>query len=452
MANKGSKTAEQLMIEKLMAEKEALEKENQGMKTELQITKQAKKRGKRGAYVPTIPLNEDLFDKIKTTSGAQGPSLWRTTKFLNNDDDIRKAVRTVMNDLPECRSFLQGDPNEIEDNITAFKQTYGGAVTQGINDQQNNSQTGLKTAYLVRYDSGKKMPDPNQLMNVILRKDLAWPEKPREPTEEDGPDDPSKLAQAKKIYEQKMKNYNARRAVVKENRDYFKWYWTCLLPKVCGNKRWGLTMRNFGTISQHHIPGDENKRYVTTSDEALVLLLYENCGQRFPYLARLKKRKFNKAELKVIAQHPEYTSAYSDANSGRASFGGWDAESRSRFSHLIAHIRGVRRDPKTHALEEEIKKEIQADYGGDKGEDKKRKATPLHDLSKTENFDAVCCESDAYDSEDEVLKKQKTKELLPFVAKYRPVAKKKDPKKGKGQPKEPQASDEEHEVDDEEEE
>ena len=146
--NKGPKTAEQLMIEKLMAEKEALEKENQGMKTELQITKQAKKRGKRGAYVPTIPLNPDLFDKIKTTSGAQGPSLWRTTKFLNNDDDIRKAVRTVMNDLPECRSFLQGDPSKVEDNITAFKQTYGGAVTQGINDQRNNSQTGLKTAYL----------------------------------------------------------------------------------------------------------------------------------------------------------------------------------------------------------------------------------------------------------------------------------------------------------------
>jgi hypothetical protein len=422
------------MIEKLQAKKAALEKENQGMKTELQTAKQPKKRGKGAAYVATIPLNQDLYDKIKTASGAQGPSLWRTTKFLNTDKDIWTSLMTVMADLPECRPFLQGDPGKVEANINAFKATYGGAVSGGINDQQNNSQTGLKSAYLTRYDAGKKMPDPNQLLKVIYREDLAWPEKPPEPTEGDFPNEPSKYAQAKKVYETRLKTYRTKKAEVKDNWDFFKWYWTCLLPKICGNKRWGLTIRNYGTISQHHYPGDENKHYVTTSDEALVQILYENCGQRFPYLARLDKRKFTKEELREVAEHPEYQSAYSDAKSGRASFGGWDAESRSRFSHLIAHFREVRRDPKTHALEEEILKEIRAEMGIDKGQDKKRKAVPVHDLSKTEGIEYVCCKLDAYDSEDEVLKKQKLIEIAPFVPKYRPVPTK-GPRKVKGKPK-----------------
>ena len=76
-------------------------------------------------------------------------------------------------------------------------------------------------------------------------------------------------------------------------------------------------------------------------------------------------------------------------------------------------------------------KEIRAEMGIDKGQDKKRKAVPVHDLSKTEGIEYVCCKSDAYDSEDEVLKKQIMIELAPFVPKYCSVPKK-DPKKAKG--------------------
>ena len=409
----------------------ALEKENKLQEAQIQAAKKSGKSGKRGKYVAKIPMNKELEKKITKLCGAQGPTLWRTTKFLNTEDDIYLASKTIMADLPECKKLLEGDPGTVEENILAFLDTYQGAITTGINEQRNNTQTGLKNAYIERYDNKEDMPHPNDLLKVILRKDLAYPIKPKEPTEADFPGKPDKYAQAKTFYEQKMQKYLAKRKEVKKNRDYFKWYWTCLLPKVCGNKRWGVTIRNFGTISGHAPVDTPKKKYVTTSDEALVQVLFENCGQRFPYLASLERKKFTSEEKEEQRENSKYTSAYSSANVGQEKFGGWNALGRKRFYDLCVHIRDVRRNPETLALESEILEEIQAEAGLDKKKDKKRKAPPLLDLSKTEGFFHVCCESDQYDSDDEALKKQKMQEILPFAANYQAPAAKKKRKKRK---------------------
>ena len=409
----------------------ALEKENKLQEAQIQAAKKSGKSGKRGKYVAKIPMNKELEKKITKLCGAQGPTLWRTTKFLNTEDDIYLATKTIMADLPECKKLLEGDPGTVEENILAFLDTYQGAITTGINEQRNNTQTGLKNAYIERYDNKEDMPHPNDLLKVILRKDLAYPIKPKEPPEADFPGKPDKYAQAKNLYEQKMQKYLAKRKEVKKNRDYFKWYWTCLLPKVCGNKRWGVTIRNFGTISGHAPVDTPKKKYVTTSDEALVQVLFENCGQRFPYLASLERKKFTSEEKEEQRENSKYTSAYSSANVGQEKFGGWNALGRKRFYDLCVHIRDVRRNPETLALESEILEEIQAEAGLDKKKDKKRKAPPLLDLSKTEGFFHVCCESDQYDSDDEALKKQKMQEILPFAANYQAPAAKKKRKKRK---------------------
>ena len=409
----------------------ALEKENKLQEAQIQAAKKSGKSGKRGKYVAKIPMNKELEKKITKLCGAQGPTLWRTTKFLNTEDDIYLASKTIMADLPECKKLLEGDPGTVEENILAFLDTYQGAITTGINEQRNNTQTGLKNAYIERYDNKEDMPHPNDLLKVILRKDLAYPIKPKEPPEADFPGKPDKYAQAKNLYEQKMQKYLAKRKEVKKNRGYFKWYWTCLLPKVCGNKRWGVTIRNFGTISGHAPVDTPKKKYVTTSDEALVQVLFENCGQRFPYLASLERKKFTSEEKEEQRENSKYTSAYSSANVGQEKFGGWNALGRKRFYDLCVHIRDVRRNPETLALESEILEEIQAEAGLDKKKDKKRKAPPLLDLSKTEGFFHVCCESDQYDSDDEALKKQKMQEILPFAANYQAPKEKKKRKKRK---------------------
>jgi hypothetical protein len=168
---------------------------------------------------------------------------------------------------------------------------------------------------------------------------------------------------------------------------------------------------------------------LTTSNKALVQVSFENCEQHFPYLASLEQRKYTNEEKQEHREHEKYQSTYSSANVWQQKFGGWNAAGCKGFYDLCVHIQEVRRNHETLALELEILQEIQADLGLDKKKEKKRKAPPLLDFSKTEGFFHVYCESDQYNSDDEALKKQKTKEILSFAANYEAPAEKKKRKK-----------------------
>jgi hypothetical protein len=133
---KKAKTPEQCKLEEMRARMAALEKENKLQQAQTQATKKSGKLGKRGSYVAKIPMNKELEKKIQTICGAQGPTLWRTTKFLNTEDDIYLATKTIMADLPECKKLPEGDPATIKENILAVKETYQSAITSRVNDQQ----------------------------------------------------------------------------------------------------------------------------------------------------------------------------------------------------------------------------------------------------------------------------------------------------------------------------
>jgi hypothetical protein len=79
--SKKAKTPEKREVEEMRARMAALEKENKMQQAQIQATKKSKKVGKRGSFVAKIPMNKDLERKIQTISGAQGPTLWQTTKF-----------------------------------------------------------------------------------------------------------------------------------------------------------------------------------------------------------------------------------------------------------------------------------------------------------------------------------------------------------------------------------
>ena len=281
----------------------------------------------------------------------------------------------------------------------------------------------MKNAYLDRYHGDasdpikKKMPDPIELGDVILRKDLVLPKKPGDPPKRDQYLQQEEFDAEKTKYDAKVAKYKR----ILQNREWFKWYWTCLLPKVCGNKRWGIPIRNYGLILTH-APVNSKKKYVTSSDEALVLLLYENCGQRFPYVAKLGKRGKGQKLTPVEKKHPEYQSAYSNAQSGQQKWGGWDLESRQRFKEILDHISIARRKPETEALETGILKEIRVEAGLESGDNKKQKSDGLssYDIDHTK-IAKVCVESDEYDTDQE----EKKKEFTPFAGKYRGTGPKK---------------------------
>jgi hypothetical protein len=413
----------QAQLAEMEKQNQVAEKENQDQQRQVDPdpNKRPTKKSKQSNYVAKIHVSKDLEARIPEVAGPKGPNLWRTTKFLNGEEDLIKATAQIMGDIPDCKKYLEEpDVNLRAENILAFKETYGHLICKAINDGRNNTQSGLKMAYIERYDDKLPMPDPIQIVLVILREDLELPKKPKEPKHEDY-EDPSLFETARTKYETRLAKYEERYAEVKQNREWFKWYWLALLPKVCGNKRWGATIRQYGLICEHAPIENPKQKYVTSSDEALVMLLMENCGQRFPYLASLPRQKYTQKELAKQAKHKLYQSAYSNSKAGSIKWGGWGPDGRKRFSELMLSIRAARRKKGVRELELGILKEIQKDLDLDKRKDNKRKAPPFASFtSDDEPLIPVCCESDDEFFNNEDLPKKK---LTPFSGKYRAIRK-----------------------------
>lgn len=389
-----------------------------------------KSRKSSGGSVFVLPLNKTLQDTVTKMSGRKGQVLWRTTKFLANDDQLKVVAQQVMLLIPETKALLQGkDGVDLDNTIGAFLKIYGGTLCTAINDSRSDTQSGMKTAYLERFSTGAPMPTPPQLLKVILRKGMDFPTKPKDIGTVDDYDDEDAFKEAQEEFKTAMAAYELKLATVKRNRDWFKWYWTHLLSKVAGNKRWSQGIRNWGLISTHGPPDSPGKKYITSSDEALVAVLYENCGQRFPYLASIGSQKHDRF-------HPQYQSAYSSSESGSQKFGGWSLEGRERYAKILTAVRKAKKNGAAIPLEKSILEEIQVDLGlKDKLEDKKRKGRVPLDFEDDERGHApVGVESDAMSE----LEDEDDFDSQAFTPKYRAPPKKKtttNPKKAKNPPK-----------------
>ena len=247
--------------------------------------------------------------------------LWPICKFLASEQQLNEACEKLMGKMSEFKTYLD-DERTKEDYIMAFVAAYGETVCKALNNSRSDAQSGLKKEYERLVTNGEAVPTPAQLKTVILRKGINF----------DG-EDPQKNAQ---------------------ERHWFLWYWQFLLPKVCGRARWGTSIRNFGTISGHAYPGSPKRKYVTPSDEALVLVLFENCGQRFPYTAEcLKNGK------KVDKKSERYQSKWTNAAAGQAKFGGWSFQGRVRFQEIQAKVKTARQKNRSVELEKWALVEIQ---------------------------------------------------------------------------------------------
>jgi hypothetical protein len=151
------------------------------------------------------------------------------------------------------------------------------------------------------------------------------------------------------------------------------------------------------------------------------MLLMKNCGQRFPYLASLPRRKYTQKELAKQAKHKLHQSAYSNSKARLIKWGGWDAKGRKHFLELMMSIWEALRKKGVRELESGILKEIQKEMGLDKRKDNKSKAPPVASFtSKDEPLIPVCCQSDDEFFNNEDLPKKK---LTPFLGQYRAIGK-----------------------------
>ena len=344
-------------IQCLKAQMEENERKHQLALAQAKISapKSKSRRGKKNGFGTNIPISTELQDRIRKVAGHD---LWRTCKFLASEEQLDEACEIVMGFIPELADLVSDENPDKEQNVLGFSDNYGETICKVINTKRGEVQSGLKKAYEIRVAAGLSVPTPKELAQVIRRKGLEF-----------DPEDPNKNA---------------------KNRDWFMWYWEHLLSKVGGKNKWGHTIRCYGTISKHAPPDDPKRKYITSSDEALVLVLYENCGQRFPYTAECAAK--NQTADK---SHPRYQSKWSDSRAGQCKWGGWNLEGRKRYIELRDKISKAKRKEHVAAVEAHVLSEIQAKYKiGTKPAARKKGPNPKDFEGKEEGYAPFGVESD----------------------------------------------------------
>ena len=323
--NGGDLTKKMRKMEKqlktLQKEKENMENQH---KKELRDVAKSSGKKKRPPGLLTVPISTEMEELVKKETGV---NLWRTCKFLSSQEQILKASGIVMNGIPAASSLFPDHVDDEDLKIRSFKATHGSVITSEINTKCTNAQSALRNEHIKRHKKGLKMPSVRELQNVIRRKGL-----------EEGDGKPEDIAL---------------------NRDWFMWHWDKLLPKVAGKTNWAQSKRHCGTISSAVHPDDPTKKCITTTDEALVALLCENCGQRFPYVARCKNSNPPVEEDKTCEK---YQSKFSTTQAGQDDMGGWNAAGRLRFVKLTEAIRSSKGKEHVAGVEETCLHDLQVRY------------------------------------------------------------------------------------------
>lgn len=344
------------VIRELQAQLAILQKEKENRQNQAQITGRSRKKGLSHAI--RFPVNKEMHDQVVSLTTSH---LWRTCKFLANETQLRQVTAEIMERIPECTHLLDGE--DRTENIEAFTAMYGEAICKQINSLRTNAQSGVRKAYLhLLLKDQKSPPSPQMFLNFVLRRGLdPNPEFPNLQT----------MAQVG-----------------------FQWYWDSVLVKVAGKERWGYNIRNYGTITGHTYPDDPSKRYITSSDEALAVLLYENMSKRLPYVAECMKHK-----RKPDVDHEDYQSKWSDPAAGQCKWGGWNAEGRKRFNQLQTAISRAKRQPQVAGLEKKFLGMLQTKYNiGTKTGATKKGRTPKDFEGNLDAITSILGDSDDEDT------------------------------------------------------
>ena len=350
---------------RIQQELDAVKQENEALKSG-ETTAPTKHNVRYGAESNHIPT--DFENEVKKYVEEE---VWANTKFVANDEENMGVCATIMEGMPEFAGLLTGNDAKNKPTIKKFMDTYGKIVTKTLNSKRTNCQGNLRKAYLKRAMAGKYMPTAKELLEAVMRPvsmmdDLkALPKLLKFPAEPDvrlEDYDTLMVAWQAEKEEVEAKNVNIRadiERIKKENapieiqRDIFQWYWMELLPCIVGKHNWGNNIRKYSLIHNGHFPDNDKKKYITTSDEALLIVLMENCSQRFPYAYECKKN--GESEDKSCDR---YQSAWSDDNAGQKQYGGFHPDGRERYRKIHKKLSKLKRMPHVDALEKMILAQI----------------------------------------------------------------------------------------------
>ena len=261
-------------------------------------------------------VNDAIADRVKKI--VRKP-VWRIYKFITCEKELKKVGTMIALECDGVKDDLAGldrESPEFQGIITTFVDTYGGIITSTLNEYRSTCQSQIKKVFTARLESGLLLPTPDQLREILKRKDLF----------EDDEGDDGLTSEAKK--------------------SGFLWYWDELLPKTAGNGMWGLSQRYYGTISKHTPAGQPKKVCITSPTKTMTLLFYYNGYSKWLYEEKCAKKKVDPDK-----NHPHFYTKYSDSKAGQNRWGGWGNAGRKMFKELLQEISATRRSSEARKAE-----------------------------------------------------------------------------------------------------
>ena len=289
-------------------DEENVEIENKRLKSEvyrLQMATQLSAKNKSGRSKKGTPGTGSAEER--ETASTTKFWLWKRVKFLKDETQITDATKKVMQKM-NLRSLKGLSGNEKINAEETWVAENRDTVRLVLNYWRNYVQQELHKLMFTEvwipnsvFDADS-VPNPDQILKLALRDGIA-------------------------------KNKGLEKM--------FDFYWDHLMSKVANNACWGPTKRHKELMSTglqpppegpdpFVKPGQPAMLLVTPSDEAFLVLLWENCYTKWCYI-----RKQQKAGQPVEKKHKHYQTPYTESKKGVRHYGGWNKAGRKRYRELL---------------------------------------------------------------------------------------------------------------------
>lgn len=294
---------------KQSSSKSSKDQEKENLKIQLARMQKKLKLSSGRAKSVSKPGNMTAMERevTKTTKNA----LWKVCKFIKNETKLDKAATFVMKNL-ELQELEGLEGTELAEAEETWKATYRSDIRVALNNQRNYVQQEVRAVVVALFETNQedKVPNVEEMAELVMRDKL------------DNKTEDAELERYQKL---------------------FDFYWNELMPKVAGHSYWGPAKRHHVLLSSGKKEPDdpECETYVTASDEAFLLVLWENCFKKWQYSC-LEKRK--DAAKDVDEEAPEMATPYTNSKAGQKKFGGWNEAGIRKYVEHQANIKGNRVD------------------------------------------------------------------------------------------------------------
>lgn len=249
----------------------------------------------------TLRINQEVLKNCKEIAKSK---LWRQCKFISDASAEVTAAELVLNRLESVKTKM-----ETSEGKASLIKTYKTEIKKALFGQKNYVASELKKVVWKLLEEGKTLPSTEEILKCAARK-----------------------------------------ISTNDEVTLFMWYWDVLLPKMVGAKEWDTSVRYYTTISSAKDPDEPKDRLITVSDEAMLVLMWDNSYDRWITEWTWEtdpENKDNKNKKK-----PKWSGKYSFSNKGQCKWGGWKHEGYLAYNKYFEEARAARKDKNCKKVEE----------------------------------------------------------------------------------------------------